>query len=382
MPSVSEVTHWVENARTAPVRPWLEYHFESIPFAVYDDDVVAYVNHPSPPAARPDRLVAATAVEIGGVQTATLPTWVCDSHERAVTIAYHEGFHVYQAHHFVPTPADMFTAMAHYPELVPEYRALCRIEADLLNDRTRPAAERLAVLGALLRHRRARYISEAGGLLDYERYLERFEGTASYVEQATRHALFGIEPGPVIPEFGWTRFYQAGAALCRLMDETHTSWMERIEAGESPSDIVIGSAAGDLDLSALGWDDALDIERAAVAALRPEIDALTAPLEASGLVIEYPAGTPVFRAFSPNTMQPLGDGRILHREMFKLMLPDRGHVASDGVPAIDDIAHRRAIVPARAVEYHAGVLRVDADGVDIALNGVTRLDDGAFRIDS
>lgn len=382
MPSVSEIAEWVENARTAPVRPWLGYQLESIPFAVYDDDTVAYINHPSPPADRPDKLLAATAVEIGGEQTATLPTWVCDSEQQAVAIAYHEGFHVYQAHHFTPTPADMFTAMAHFPELVPEYRALCRIEADLLNDPTRGASDILATLGALLRHRREHYITDAGGLLAYERYLERFEGTASYVEQAVRRALFGDDPAPVRPEFGWSRFYQAGAALCRLMDETHDGWKTRIEQGESPSDIVIGMSVGNLDLSAFGWNDVLAAEQSAVAVLKRELDTLIAPLEAAALVIEYPSGTPVYRAFSPNTMQPLGDGRILHREMFKLMLPDRGHVAANGVPAIDDITRRRVLVPARAVEYHAGVLHVQADGVDISIRGVDRLDDGTYRIES
>src|SRR5690606_25564168 len=161
----------------------------------------------------------------------------------------HEGFHVYQAAHFVSQPSDMFTAMAHYPELDAAYRALCRVEADIFNDDSRNPAEKLPVIAAVIRQRRA-LLEKHPSLIPYERYLERNEGTASYVEHAVRLALYEISPKPVESDTGWSRFYSAGAALCRLLDATVDGWQARVEAGESPGDIALGAAIDTIDLDA------------------------------------------------------------------------------------------------------------------------------------
>ena len=136
-PALETIARWIEDARRAPVRPWLDYAFESIPFVVYDDHATVYVNHPSPPDERPATLMAATAVEIGGVQTATLPAFMFPTEADAISIAYHEGFHVYQAAHFASQPADMFTAMANYPELDAAYRSLNSEDAQPITLTTR-----------------------------------------------------------------------------------------------------------------------------------------------------------------------------------------------------------------------------------------------------
>src|SRR5690606_18050220 len=190
---------------------------------------------------------------------------------------YHEGFHVYQAAHFASHPADMFTAMAHYPELDAAYRALCRVEAAVLNGDSQNPAEKLAVIASIIRQRRA-LLERHPSLIPYERYLERNEGTASYVEHAVRLALFGIPPKPVAFDYGWSRFYSAGAALCRLLDATVDGWQARVEAGESPGDIALGAAANTADLNAHGLAAALADEEAAVAEVRAGIDALIQPL--------------------------------------------------------------------------------------------------------
>lgn len=381
-PALETIAGWIEDARRAPLRPWRDYAFESIPFVVYDDHATVYVNHPSPPDERPATLMAATAVEIGGVQTATLPAFMCATEADALPIAYHEGFHVYQAAHFASHPADMFTAMAHYPELDANYRALCRVEADTFNDASHSPAEKLAVIAAVIRQRRMLQASHPS-LIPYERYLERNEGTASYVEHAVRLALFGVAPKPVESDTGWARFYSAGAALCRLLDEAVSDWKQRVETGESPGDIALELASGEIDLDAHGLAAAQAEEKAVVAEMRAGIDALIQPLLAPDAVsIYYPAQGPVYRAFSPATLQSLGDGRILHRTMFKLLRPGVGHVAADNVAVIDDIAQKRVLLPACQAEFDSGTLKIQGGGIDAALTGVTKLQDNVYRIES
>ncbi len=381
-PALDVIAGWIEDARRAPVRPWRDYAFESIPFVIYDDHATVYVNHPSPPDERPATLMAATAVEIGGVQTATLPAFMCVTPADALPIAYHEGFHVYQAARFAARPSDMFTAMAHYPELDAAYRALCRVEVNVLNDALRTPTEKLAVIAEIIRQRRA-ILARHPSLTPYESYLERNEGTASYVEQTARLALYGVPPPPVAFDYGWSRFYRAGSALCWLLDEAVPDWKARVEAGESPGDIVLELASGTVDLGAHGLAAALADEERAVTGLRAAIDAVIQPLLAPDAVtIYYPAEGPVYRAFSPATLQSLGDGRILHRTMFKLLRPGQGHVGADNVALIDDIAQKRVLLPACEVEYNSGALRIQGGGIDAALTRVAKLQDNVYRIES
>lgn len=381
-PALDVIAGWIEQARRTPIRPWRDYAFESIPFVVYDDHATVYVNHPSPPDERPATLMAATAVEIGGVQTATLPAFMCPTEADALPIAYHEGFHVYQAAHFASHPADMFTAMAHYPELDAAYRALCRVEVNVFNDVSRTPAEKLAVIAAVIRQRRA-LLDRHPSLIAYERYLERNEGTASYVEQQARRVLFGVPPPPVAFDYGWSRFYRAGSALCWLLDEAVPDWQQRVEAGESPGDVALELASVTVDLDKHGLTAAQADEEAAVVEIRAGIDALIQPLLAPDAVtIYYPSQGPVYRAFSPATLQSLGDGRILHRTMFKLLRQGQGHVGADNVAVIDDVAQKRVLLPACQAAYDGDSLRIQGGGIDVSLTGVTKLHDNVYRIEA
>ena len=381
-PALDIIAGWIEDARRAPVRPWRDYAFEAIPFVVYDDHATIYVNHPNPPDERPATLMAATAVEIGGVQTATLPAFMCLTPADALPIAYHEGFHVYQAARFASRPSDMFTAMAHYPELDAAYRALCRVEVNVLNDVARTPAGKLAVIAEIIRQRRA-VLERHPSLIPYESYLERNEGTASYVKQKARLALYDILPPPVEFDYGWSRFYRAGSALCWLLDEAVPDWKSRVEAGESPEDIALERASGAVDLDAHGLAAALADEETTITEIRAGIDALVQPLLAPDAVtIYYPAEGPVYRAFSPATLQSLGDGRILHRTMFKLLRPGKGHVGADNAAVIDDIAQKRVLLPACQAEFDGDTLRIQGGGIDAALTGVAKLQDNVYRIES
>ncbi len=177
--NIQEVVQVISNARANPVQLWPMYNIATIPFAVYDKHEVAYIGHPNPPEIRPQNLMAATAVEINGTQTATIPVEMCDNPAAALPLAYHEGFHVFQRHNFTETAADMFTAMAFYPDLDAEYRALCRLETAVLNRADWTIEQKLKSLGSLTVLRRNR-LTHHESLLAYERYLERNEGTALY----------------------------------------------------------------------------------------------------------------------------------------------------------------------------------------------------------
>ena len=134
MPTANDAAARIRTALESTVITWPGYDPATIPFAVYDDEAIIYINHPSPPPDRPANLLAATAVEIGGVQTATIPAGMVEADSDLIPLAYHEGFHVHQAHHFTNTvDYDFFLALANYPELDPTFRALCRAEADLHN---------------------------------------------------------------------------------------------------------------------------------------------------------------------------------------------------------------------------------------------------------
>ncbi|HRF97780.1 MAG TPA: hypothetical protein PLZ51_21380, partial [Aggregatilineales bacterium] len=124
-------------------------------------------------------------------------------------IAYHEGFHVYQQHHFKPIVADFFTAMSRYPELDATYRTLCQLEANVLLSEW-STAKKITFMAHLGRMRRER-LAHHDSLLNYERFLERNEGTAHYIEQQARQILYGISPQIGEIGHGLTRFYQVGA---------------------------------------------------------------------------------------------------------------------------------------------------------------------------
>ncbi|MBN2004520.1 MAG: hypothetical protein JXA21_14285, partial [Anaerolineae bacterium] len=110
----------VKRALENPVSTWLDYTPQNIPIAIYDDDEFSFINYPNPPSERPDNLMAATAIDINGTLTATIPVADCDDERELIAVVYHECFHVYQRQRFQYNEEyDFFEIMAFYPELNP-----------------------------------------------------------------------------------------------------------------------------------------------------------------------------------------------------------------------------------------------------------------------
>ncbi|MCU0481558.1 MAG: hypothetical protein MUE54_10150, partial [Anaerolineae bacterium] len=359
---------------------WDGYDICKIPFVIYDEHDMTFINHPNPPTERPQNLVAATSLNINGVYTATLPLHLIGQDEISlVPIAYHEAFHVYQQHHFQPIHADFFMAMSHYPELDGEYRALCQLEADVLH-RDWDVDKKMRYLAHIGRLRRD-HLTHHDSLLGYERFLERSEGTAHYIEQKARLALYDIPPKRTDIGFGLTRFYQVGAGLCWLISQAVPDWMKRIEAGESLGDIVQSMSTELADLSKLEYEQVRAEQIKTCAAIQDGIEAELHRLYANGtLVIRYDGIGQVFRAFNPSTLNSLGDGRVIHRSMFQLILPKYGKVACDGVLVVDNMDSCEVIFETVPYTYTEGVLRIDAGQIQANLSSVEQIDGGIFKI--
>ncbi len=117
--NLTEAAKKIEQALTFPLETWPGYSPKSIPLAIYDAQDAIFYNHPDPPQEQPEQLAAATAVEINGVVTATIPVEMCRSETELIPLVYHECFHVYQnrgAFQF-SEQFDFFKALAFYPEL-------------------------------------------------------------------------------------------------------------------------------------------------------------------------------------------------------------------------------------------------------------------------
>lgn len=371
----------IEHALTNPVIPWPGYDVTQVPFVVYDPHDAIFINHPNPPSERPEHLVAATAVEINGVQTATIPSEFCDDEIKLLPLTYHEGFHVYQNNGaFTSTVGsfNFFRALAFYPELDGEFRGLCAAEAEVYNTPALP--DRPALLAALA-ERKLKHLMNHADVTAFERNLERMEGTAAYVESLAAERLFNIKTEQVESRYGWSRQYTVGAAACRFLDEVLPGvWHQRVEAGESPSDILIAEfSSRSADLQAISLDAKIVAETEAASALmaahQAKIDALT---HAGAFRIRWPGDISPMRAFSPKSMISLGDGRLMHPEWVKLYTP-QGKIEVDGL-AVEDIVNHEVMLAAAPYTLEAGHLTITADGLQINLTNVTQIVDGLFEV--
>ncbi len=378
---VAEIVALIEEERKqAPAVPWPGYSFQEIPFAIYDDNTVEYIGHPNPPEERPPNLMAATSIDINGTETATIPVAFCDDEQKALLMAYHEGFHVYQHHHFAPLLPDMFTAMAYYPDLDLEYRTLCALEGAVLRRDDWSTEQKLGALGLLTRSRRE-ILEQHPSLLPYERFLERNEGTASYVEQRTRQARYGIAPTLPVIGHGWQRFYIVGAAFCWLLDSVSDDWTTRIEAGDTPGDLVMEWEDSSVSLKALGYTAAIQREADALYTFEQSIASTLEDLEQPELIrVRYKAEPQVYRAFEPAHLVSMGDGRVLHRTNFTLLLPSRGTIRVNSAACMDHVAAGELILPLRSAELEGNTLRATSDSVMIELMGVEQVDEKLYAL--
>lgn len=369
----------VEHALSAPIVPWSGYDVTQIPFVIYDDHDAIFINHPNPPAQRPERLAAATAVEINGVQTATIPSEFCETETNLIPLMYHEGFHVYQNNGAFASTAggyNFFRALAFYPELDGEFRGLCAAEAEVYNNPALP--DRPALLAALATQKLKCLTEDVAA---FERNLERTEGTAAYIERTTAERLFNVRIDQVESRYGWARQYTVGAAACRFLERVLPgAWQKRVEAGESPSDILIATfSAESVNLESVALETKITAETQAASALMAAHQARIDALIAGGVLrIRWPGGTSVMRAFSPNTMISLGDGRMMHPEWVKLYLP-QGKIEVNGL-AVEDIVNHEVMVAAAPYTLEDGRLIITAESLQIDLTNVTQIEDNVFEV--
>lgn len=381
MLTLAQAVQHIQTALENPVANlWHGYDIRTIPFVIYNEDEMQFINHPNPPTERPQDLVAATSLNINGVYTATLPLHIIGQDEMSlVPIAYHEAFHVYQQHHFAPIKFDFFAAMSHYPELDGEYRALCQLEADVLR-RDWDVDKKIKFMAHLGRLRRE-HLTRHDSLLGYERFLERSEGTAHYIEQKARQALYDVSPKLENIGFGLTRFYQVGAGLCWLMNQAIPNWMERVEAGESLGDILQSISQEPANLYEIKYDKARAEQMKVCAVILDGIEAQLHRLYAKGtLTIQYDGIQKVFRAFNPSTLNSLGDGRVVHRSMYQLILPQYGKMACDNVLLVDNMDTCELVLENVPYTYADGVLQIDTPQIQANLSSVVQVDKGVFKI--
>ncbi|WP_293177607.1 hypothetical protein [Oceanithermus sp.] len=363
-----------------PLEVWPEFDPRRVPFAIYDEREVRYLNHPSPPD-EPPELHAATDMKIGGALTAVVPAAYAKDEAELVPLAYHEAFHVYQSSGgFAPGPSfDFFTALAHYPELDDEYLALCLLEAALFNDSGIELEQKAAALAQAARERHA-ILARKEDALRLETFSERTEGTASYVEHRVAHGAFGRPYPPVSGGSKRVRVYSAGAALGRLLDALGANWQRRVEKGATLSGVLMDAFPDDVDLRPYGLARMHEQTRAKVKELRNAVETELSRAFSTGTVaLTLPPGTPIYRSFNPQRITSLGDGRLVYRGL-RLDLPSGYVQLSEDMPALEDVRARTLHFPARQVRLEGDRLLADEPDVRIHIEQVTQEDEGSYRL--
>jgi hypothetical protein len=204
---------------------------------------------------------------------------VHDPETATLVYLYHEGFHGYQLHHFMPTHGK-----THYGPLTEsevsmdvlrkkEFRAYAAIERRILADAL--ATHNLDVRKELLREyvavRGARGSMMSADDAEAEAQTERKEGSANYVgyvagisaNGGTRDAVASVvikdllsralELGDFVSEFRHKHVYATGAAIGLLLDDIDAKWKAKMEAGATFPELLalyVTHSAG-IDSSAL-----------------------------------------------------------------------------------------------------------------------------------
>ncbi|MBN2149651.1 MAG: hypothetical protein JW726_19845 [Anaerolineales bacterium] len=358
---------------------WPGYSPRGIPLAIFDAEQVAYLNHPNPPTERPQQLLAATAVEINNHLTATIPLWVCSEPESVGPLVYHECFHVYQDQGgFQPIPIEegfnFYRVLADYPELDPLYRALCRAEAEVHNNE-RLSAEQKATHLAALASRRYAILENLPGAMTLEQSSERREASAFFIQQAVAHALHDI-PLPAVPfAAGYSRQYATGAAVCRLLSQSGGDWHAAIEAGQAPTQALISRFMGKPDLDDLQLSKKVNEEHAAITAI---LDTIESEFSQDVMRIQIPEEVD-FRGFNPMTILSVGNGRLLHRDVYFLQLPN-GRLDLKSGKVLEDYRTNEILLQHPGLEFSAGMLAAHTETIECELNYVEQVATDTYRI--
>ena len=373
----------ISQALVTPVQTWLDYGPGNTPMVVYDEDDFIFINHPHPPSARPAQLTAATAIDINGILTATVPASWCADEQSLVPLAYHECFHVYQGEAFqFDQGYDFFAVLAYYPELNYVYRALCAAETAVISHKQFSVVEQARYLSALTR-KRHQILSQHDGLLDFEKDLERNEGVASFVEQKAREQLYGVSPDNTKCHYGYSRQYFMGAAICRLLEGLSPTdeWQVSIQEGVSLTEYLSQMIDEEkVDLTPLGLSELEEQEQVAAKAAWVKANEQLQDLVRTGTIaLHLPDNTQVFRSFSPKSLVSLGDGRLLHPEFVIIELP-HGKIAIQGEMTLEDHAQKTVVfrrVPYEVIDH---TLRINTENIEVSINNVRQVSDGIFEV--
>lgn len=371
----------IQKALENPVPTWLDYTPQNVPIVLYDDDEFAFINHPNPPKERSEYLTAATAIEINGLLTATIPLSIGVDEQSLVPLVYHECFHVYQAQKFqFDGDYNFFEVLAFYPELDPAYRALCSAETDVLINNDFSPLEKAKILSVLTRKRHG-ILSRQDGLLDFEIDLERKEGVASFVEQKARLGLFNIRANHPTCNYGYSRQYFVGAEICWLLEQVVPSgkWQALVEGGKSLSELLLEFAPQEADLSALNLESRESAEKQRVAQIIEEANRKIEHLFQSGAItIKLPPKASVFRSFSPQSVVSLGDGRLIHPEFVIIQIPN-GKISIQGVMALENYRDGTVSFPTKPYKIIGNRLDIHTENVQVSLENICQLPNGAIE---
>jgi len=372
----------VKRALENPVSTWLDYTPRNVPIVIYDDDEFIFINHPNPPSDRPNQLTAATALEINGYLTATIPLAMCNDKQSLIPLVYHECFHVHQGQKFqFDGEYNFFEVLAFYPELNPTYRALCSAETDVLNNNTLSPLEKSKVLSGLIRKRHG-ILAQHEGLLDFEKNLEMNEGAASFVEQKAKAALFNISPDNSMCYYGYSRQYFMGAAICWLLEQTYSTskWQELVECGKSLSELLLQIAPQEqtdwtmLDIANKEKLEKQNVERILFEANR-KIENL---LNNGAVTIRLSGKTQIFRSFSPRSIIALGDGRLIHPEFVTIQTPN-GQISIQDEMTLENYTDGTVVFHAATPEIVNNKLDMHSENVQISLEQVRQLPNGIIE---
>lgn len=373
------IQRWLKN----PVSTWLDYTPQNTPIVIYDENEFALLNHPNPPSQRPQNLTAATALEINGTLTATIPLSMCDDEQSLIPLLYHECFHVYQGKKFQFTGTyEFFKVLALYPELNYEYRAICSAETDVINNDAFAPLEKAKLLSGLTRKRHA-ILKKSDGLLDFEKNLERNEGTASFVEQQARAKLFNIPPDNSKCSYGYSRQYSIGAALCWLFVQLYSNseWQELVEKEKAVSELLLQVVpANQLDWKMLELEQREEQERQIVEQILADANKkIENLLNQETITIKLPEATQIFRSFSPRSIVSLGDGRLIHPDFVTIQMPN-GQISIQGKMVVENYNNNTLTFSTVPFEIADDKLDIRTEHIQVNLAGVRKLPDSIVEV--
>jgi hypothetical protein len=381
--NLEEVVQVIKAGLTNPVDTWPGYSPAGVPLVVFDDEAALYLNHPSPPVERPPELMAATAQQVGGVLTATLPLWMCQDPRSLMPLVYHECFHVYQEQggFLRVEPDEDFSfqrALSFFPELDPLHRAFCRAECEVLNDLQRIPEEQ-AILLAGLSTKRFALLEDRPEALALTRQTERREGPAYYIQQQVDCLLNGSPIPKQEVQFGYSRQYHVGAAICRLLSQLVEDWCQSIEAGLSPSEVLVKKFGGNSTrLTDLDLDQKTRQETFNVRSILAEVQAsLPEPAVRLRVSSRGEAARVWMRGFNPMTVRSLGDGRLFHSGIYILQGP-AGILKLKSGTLLENFTTDEIIFVAKSLELNGHRLDLETEEIAIHLEGVVEIDKGMF----